>query len=369
MTFGHERTSDHFDGHVQRTFVGYADHRRIRKGAAGGGVITGLMWHLLKTGQVDGCVVCRMDPQRPWKGQVFVARTLDELLQSQQSKYIIIPVYTILQTLKEMKGRYAIAALPCQIHGLRLAQQKAPETVRNITILIGLFCASSLEPRVTKELLHSKGISLREIKWFEYRGGTWPGKIQVTLKNGLIRPLHVSNFKDGAINYLTFLYSPPRCQTCVDGSSEFADISVSDAWTRDTEGRYMYRAQSRLLARTGTGIRIIESAQKQGDLHIQDVSNDPNYQTHRLQARKKGVTAYIRIHRQRNRGKRVPLYDRDVTDVSGHQRRAERIESFIMRLARRESVRYLLWKYLSSRYGALIIKIRQWHKSRKYRPE
>ncbi|MDZ7724049.1 MAG: Coenzyme F420 hydrogenase/dehydrogenase, beta subunit C-terminal domain [candidate division KSB1 bacterium] len=369
ITFGHEQMTDHFDGHVQKTFVGYAENKAIRKGAAGGGVITGLMWHLLKSGQVDGCIVCRMNPGRPWEGEVFVARTLDELLQSQQSKYIVIPVNEVLQTLKSLEGQYAIAALPCQIHGLRLAEEKAPKTVSKISVLIGLFCASSLEPRVTDEMLRSKGIDKNDIKWFEYRGGDWPGKIRATLKNDTIRPLHYSNFKDGAINYLTYLYSPPRCQTCVDGSSEFADISVSDAWTRNARGRYLYKAQSRLLARTDRGVQVMQSAESAGDLLIQDVSEDQNYQTHKLHARKKGVTAYIRVHRLRKKGTPVPEYDRTVTDVSSQQERIERMESFIMRLARRtSSLRFALWSFLTSRYGVFIIKLRQWRKARKYRP-
>ena len=369
ITFGHDRMTDHFDGFVQKTYVGYAKQREIRKGAAGGGVITGLMWHLLKTEQVDGCIVCRMNPERPWEGQVFVARTLDELLQSQQSKYIIIPVNEILQTLKSLEGRYAVAALPCQIHGLRLAEEHAPAAVRKISVLIGLFCASSLEPWVTHEMLRSKGIPRDAVKWFEYRGGEWPGKIRATLKNRVIRPLHYSNFKDGAINYLTFLYSPARCQTCVDGSSEFADIAVSDAWTRDARGRYLYKAKSRLLARTDRGVEVMNSAEAAGDLIVEDVSRNPHYQTHRLHARKKGVTAYIRVRRQQRRGRAVPKYDRDITGAGRAQLRTERLESFMMNMARRKSLRYFLWSVLTSRYGIWIIKLRQWRKARKYRPQ
>ncbi len=61
---------------------------------------------------------------------------------------------------------------------------------------------------------------------------------------------------------MTQLYSPFRCQTCIDGSSEFSDISVSDAWTRDETGKYIFQSQSKLLVRTQKGLNILNNALK-----------------------------------------------------------------------------------------------------------
>ena len=59
-----------------------------------------------------------MNPKKPYHGEVFIARTYEELLESQQSKYIVIPVNAILKEVKDLPGKYAMAVLPCQIHGL-----------------------------------------------------------------------------------------------------------------------------------------------------------------------------------------------------------------------------------------------------------
>ena len=48
ITFGHANYDDSFDGEVLKTFVGYSTDDKIRGGGAGGGVITGLLWDLLK---------------------------------------------------------------------------------------------------------------------------------------------------------------------------------------------------------------------------------------------------------------------------------------------------------------------------------
>jgi len=366
-TFGHNNISINFDGHVQRTYVGHSGDGRIRKGGAGGGVVTALLWDLLKRGVVDGCVVTRMNPERPWHGEAFIARTYKELLASQQSKYIIIPVNAVLQEIRKQKGKFAIAALPCQIHGLRKVQKEKPSFMKKIHAIVGLFCASSLEPNVAEELMQCRNIDPQDIKNFNFRGGAWPGKIRAIMKNGQIKNLHYSNFKDGAINYLTYLYSPFRCQTCIDGASEFSDISVSDAWTRDESGNYLFQSQSKLLARTDIGVQIMEDAIASGSLVARDVSDDKNYRTHKLHTKKKGINAPIRVARLFHQGKAVPVYDRPVPQTTKEELRAERLESLIMSLGRRRATRFPLFKFLTSRYGIPFVKIRQYIKSRKYR--
>jgi coenzyme F420 hydrogenase subunit beta len=368
ITFGSRQDAGAFDGHVDRTFMGYAGDERIRAGGAGGGVITALLWSLLKSKRVDGCVVTRMNPKRPWEGEVFIARTYEELLESQQSKYIIIPVNRILRELRALEGKYAVAALPCQIHGLRLYSRKKTWVNQKIPLIIGLFCASSLEPCVTKEMLETRGLKPDDIANFAFRDGEWPGFIRAYVKgNPAPVHLHHSNFKDGAINYLTYLYSPARCQTCVDGSSEFSDISVSDAWTRDQTGAYMFRKQSKLLVRTAKGKEAMLAAMAAGDLVADDVTDNPQFKTHRLHTVKKGLKNYLRADRWRAKGLPAPMIDRPTPNNDFRDRLDERLESLAMWLGRHRWCRYPVFKFLTSRWGVPIIAARQWIKSRKYR--
>ena len=146
IVFGNSYDSTGFDGHVINTYVGYSKDQRLRSGGAGGGVVTSLMWDLMKNGEIDGCIVTRMDPKNPWIGKSFIARNFEDLLDSQGSRYMIIPVNSIFQELKSLSGHYAYAALPCQIHGFRLAAEKDPLLKKKIRIVIGLFCGGSLEP-------------------------------------------------------------------------------------------------------------------------------------------------------------------------------------------------------------------------------
>ncbi|MBW1634628.1 MAG: 4Fe-4S binding protein, partial [Deltaproteobacteria bacterium] len=83
QVFGEHFIDKGFDGWVDNTYVGYSTDEIIRKGGAGGGVVTGLLHHLLRTGQVDGCLVSRMNREKPWLGEPFIATTYEELCESQ----------------------------------------------------------------------------------------------------------------------------------------------------------------------------------------------------------------------------------------------------------------------------------------------
>lgn len=367
QVFGESFVDEGFDGRVRQTMVGYATDERFRAGGAGGGVVTGLMAHWLRSGAVDGCLVTRMNRERPWEGEPFIATTEEELRRSQGSRYHIIPVNALWAELQKRPGRYAAALLPCQMHGFRNLQRVQPELARRITHVVGLFCGGSLEPCLTQELMAMRGIRREDISDFQFRGGEWPGRMQVILRDGREKPLHYSNYKDGAYNYFTLLYMPERCQTCLDGSNEFSDLSVSDAWTRDEQGEYKFKNHSRILVRTPAGEQWIREAVDAGFLRVHDVTQDPNYRTHRMQTRRKGSLAPLRVERWKNAGRPVPEYDRTApADATRMERFNERMASAALRAGRWKPFRMAVMGFLTSRWAIPIIRIRLFLKKRKY---
>ncbi len=356
-----------FDGWVEKTYVGFSTDERLRRGGAGGGVVTGLLAHLLQSGAVDGCLVSRMKKDRPWEGEPFIATTYEELCESQGSRYHIIPMNTLWADLRKKPGRYAAAILPCQTHGFRNLQRHDPELAAQITHVVGLFCGGSLEPCLPTEMLTMRGIQRDQITDFQFRGGDWPGQMRAILKDGQARPLHYSNYKDGAYNYFTSLYMPERCQTCLDGSNEFADLSVSDAWTRDEQGEYKFKEHSRILIRTERGAALVREAAEAGALVVKDVTEDPSYRTHKMQTRRKGSLAPLRVARWKQAGRRVPEYDRTAPDdVTLKERITERCSSMLLRAGKWKPFRMAVMGFLTSRYAIPLIKLRLYLKKRKY---
>lgn len=367
QVFGERFMDEGFDGRVARTLVGYAADDGLRTGGAGGGVVTALLRHLLERGEVDGCLVTRMNPDRPWEGEPFLARTLDDLRRSQGSRYSIIPLNAIWAELRNLPGRFAAALLPCQVHGFRKLQKADPELAARIPYVIGLFCGGSLEPCLTTELLSVRGLRREDLSDFQFRGGEWPGRMQAVLRDGRVKPLHYSNYKDGAYNYFTSLYMPERCQTCLDGSNEFADLAVSDAWTRDEQGEYKFKSHSRILVRTKSGAALLRAAGDAGAVVLHDVSADPSYRTHKLQTRRKGALAPLRVARWAAAGRRVPTYDRPApADVIRRERWTERLSSALLRAGRWKPFRMAVMGFLTSAAAIPLIKIRLALKKRKY---
>lgn len=355
-----------FDGQYRDLFIGHAVDDSVHAQATGGGIVTALAIMLLETGEVDGCVVTRMRPDAPWMGEAYIATTRAELMQSPGSRYTVIPLNTTLQTIRENKGRYAVVGLPCHIHGIRKAQSRDPLLSRRIKVLLGIFCGGALEPVVVPELLRTKKIPLDSICNFEFRGGVWPGQMRAIFRDKPPQPVHYSNYKDGAYNYLIGIYLPPRCQICYDGSNLFADIAVGDAWTRDEGGNYKYRAQSRVLVRTEQGRSIIHRAIDDNVLKLQDVSQDPSYKTHKIRTRRKGLNAPLRYARWKKKGIPVPVYDRPVPDSTLKERMSERLVSMFLWTGRIDWLRYAMTKMLTSKAMVPLIKLRLWRKKRKY---
>lgn len=369
LTFGHRNDPNRFDGIVEETWIAHASDETMRNGGAGGGVITALLWDQLKHGDVDGCIVTRMNPEQPWRGEPFIARTYEDLLASQGSKYSIVPVNAIFQEVKEAGGRYAYAALPCQAHGFRKAVAEDPALGEQIVSVVGLFCGGGLEPYLVPELLRTKGVKVDDITDFQFRGGDWPGSMRAHMKDGSIRNMHYSNYKDGAYNYIVGMYLPKRCTTCLDGSCEFGDLAVSDAWTRDADGNYKFPRHSRILARNAGGVASLRKAIERGTLVGHDLADDPNFaaQTHHLQTKRKGMNAPLRVARLEKKGVLVPQYDRPTPESTRKERLTERVVSLFLWVGQHKWLRYPILKLLTSKAAVPLIVLRQWLKKRKYK--
>ncbi len=357
---------DSFDGHVLNTYVGYATANDTHETGTGGGIVTALAIDLLEQGEIDGCVVTRMRPDKPWMGEPYIARSREELMASQGSRYTIIPLNQMLAAIRVSKGRFAVIALPCHIHGLRKAIDSDPTLAEKLTTLLGIYCGGALEPIVVPELLKTKNIPFDQITDFQFRGGEWPGQMRAVFKDKPPHAVHYSNYKDGAYNYLIGIYLPKRCQICYDGSNLFADIAVGDAWTKNEDGNYKFNAQSRIMVRSTRGQAIINAALSRQVIEVQDVTKDPSYKTHTMRTKRKGMNAPLRVARWQAKGIPVPDYDRPTPESTSKERLLEQLVSMFLWTGQHQWLRYPIVKLLTSKAMVPLIKLRLWRKKRKY---
>jgi coenzyme F420 hydrogenase subunit beta len=358
-----------FDGLVRAAWIGHAADDDARRRGASGGVVTAILASMMAQGQVDACLVTRMKADQPWRAEAFIATTPDELWASQSSRYQIVPVNRLVAEILRLPGRVTAVTLPCQAHGLRMMMKKLPRLGEKIHYIVGLFCGGALESFFVPELLAANGLRHEHIGAFQFRGGDWPGQMRAILPDGATRPLHYSNYKDGLYNYVISLYMPPRCQTCLDGAAEFADISVGDAWGRDRGGHYRDPANSKVLIRTERGAALIAHALQAGAVVGDFVADRRLWATPPMQKKRKTIYAPLRLSRLRQKGIPVPTYilnnDRLWPQVGVGDIVRERGVSFLLLLGQSPLARRLILGFLTSKLAKPIIRWRSWMKKRR----
>lgn len=356
--FGIEQWPGDYTGHYQQAYAAHSTHQAVRRGGASGGVVTELLLYLLESGEIDGAIVTTIDKDNPRRAKSIIARTREELLEAQQSKYIVYPVNDILKTIRQNNGRFAYVGLPCQIQGLRKWLQMNKRMRDRILYIIGLFCLTTFETPIIDELYAIKGNRRKKLKDFRFREGKWPGNICAIYKDGHYQKLHYSNFKDGAINYLTQLYTPYRCQMCTDGTAEFADLSVADAWMRNAEKDYLYPAMSTVLLRTETGSNLFKRAVEHKRLEAYALRREDVYNTYLTLETNKKINARLRAMRRQRKHKSIPVYDEPMLHVSLSNRWHELKSTLYQSLGRQKTARRFMIRILLSKFMLPLVKIR-----------
>ena len=243
--------------------VAYASDNNIRNNSSSGGVVSSLLIFLLRTKIVDGVVCIRMNPDKPWQPQPFIAKTPEEVLAAQGSKYCLVQTNMILRTLNEAKNknkRFAFVGLPCQVQGLRKMQQQG--LCKNVSLVIGLFCGWNMSYKGTEYILDKFSIDKKNVTQLKYRAGKWPGGFFVGT-NGYDKTDIAHNSKGitlekSAYDFPNMMFIPKRCIVCSDYMSEYADISVGDCWING------YKSSSSVLLRTALGEDIYKRAVDSG---------------------------------------------------------------------------------------------------------
>ncbi len=289
-------------GHATSWHVSWAADDAIRAAGASGGSITAMARHLLENNIVQG-VACLIDhPDDPLVPRAVIATDWDTLQQSQQSKYSLAPLNTVLREVAAFEGQVALVALPDQVHALRKLEALQHPVMEKISVILGSYCGAIQHFTAISAFLRKQGLpDLDAVAQVEYRAGAWPGKLRVTMRDGQI--LELDKFY---ANYMTLFYSVERSMLCVDLSNELADISFGDAWAPRYEERH--EGFSLLAVRTPRGEAIFQECTDAGVIRNEatDLDDALSMHSHGLYNKKYAVWSRMRLRRWM--GKPVPDY-------------------------------------------------------------
>ena len=256
---------DDLQGYVENTYVAHALDKDTRHSGASGGLITALLLYLLEKGRIDGAALVGADQDAPYRSKGILACSPEEIRACAQSKYCVTPSMDVLREIRQKEGRFAVVALPCQIHGLKKLALADPKLYRKIEVIFGLYCSCTMEPNGHIEAMEAVGIKRDEVAAFEFRGGGWPGGMFVYKKDKSTVSLHPAQAYGTVVNVMFRLFGCHRCHLCIDGLAQFADLSFGDFWAFDYAGELNTLECCTLVSqRSKKGLQILMDAEKDG---------------------------------------------------------------------------------------------------------
>lgn len=236
-------------GELSVAFIGCSCNDGVRVSAASGGMVSEVLIYLLDQGLIDGAIVTRMNSQHPLESETFIARSREEILSAQKSKYCPVAVCSILKEVLASQERYAFVGLPCHVAGVRKAALYNQKITNCLPYILGLFCSRTPNAHATRHLLYNLSIDPHDVQSIDYRGDGHPGKLRIRKKNGTERVIDHLDYKYWGYTFFKF-FKPVRCWLCPDHSAELADISFADNWTGLAPFRGDNKGSSTIVART-----------------------------------------------------------------------------------------------------------------------
>ena len=323
-------------GPYQAIYLGHAADERIRRRAASGGIITALLVHLLETGRVEAALVVRVGLATPECAGATLARSRDELLAASQSAYEVLPTLHLLPRISATAGPVAAVALPEQAAAIRMLQAAGHPAAAKIQFLAGPYVGTNMYRGAVRAFLAGHGVRAEEeVSSLEWRAGEWPGRLRVRLADG--RCFEAPKFY---YNYLTPFYLARNTLITPDFTNELADVSVGDAWSRELEAAS--GGHSVVIARSEAGRLLIEEMRRAGLVKLEQIPAERAIamHAHMIDFKKRG--AFLRLERERRRGRPVPVYGYRPAAIPAGRRIAERFIAGFLWIARRRTLLHLL---------------------------
>jgi len=273
--FPETKHSDVYSGRFQSAYVGYAAEEDFRAQGSSGGMVTWVATELLRKGLIDGVahVIASDDPQKD--GNYFhyrISKNENEIREGAKSRYYPVELSSVLKTIAEIPGRYAVVGIPCYIKAVRLLQQNNPIFRDRIKYTLGLFCGHMKSARFVESFAWQMDVPAKEIAKVEFRykdpsrPANWYNAM-LTLKNGQVVRKDWWHLADGDWGAGFFMNN--ACNFCDDVTSETADVSFGDAWVEpySSDGK----GTNVVVIRSAEIQNIVDSAIKEGRLHLQEV--------------------------------------------------------------------------------------------------
>lgn len=247
-------------GAVKGLYMTRTKDPRLRSHAQHGGTVSALVALALKKGLIDTAVLA--EGKDDHSSESVAVSDPNQVSSFSGSKFSVAPTVAKFNELSQGDpSKIGVVATPCQALALaRMRVRPQPgdeERVKNLELVIGLFCGWALSLKKLTRLIEDK-VGQTSVQGMDIP----PSKhrvMEIKTENSTMEiPI------DEVLQCLR-----ESCRYCYDLTCEFADISVGSA--RSPEGWAVDRGWNQVLVRTDKGQKLLDLARAENILEFKEV--------------------------------------------------------------------------------------------------
>lgn len=281
-------------GYYREIVLAQAIDPKIRELSHSGGVVTAILSQAMEDRIIDSAIISEAEPYAPLKLKPQISLVPDDVLSSVDSKFSASSVAKAFGSAVREYGKTKIAfvGVPHQILAIRKLEAWEHKIMSSLDVTIGLFCLwvfslNQLLSYLEKELGVQHSDIIRMDLTDKYSVHTSQKDIDIPIDE--IMP-HIMN----------------KCKTCMDFTSELADISVG--------GAAPLKDWSALVIRTKKGEDLFRNALEGEAIRTMKIEEQKDVFTHLLSmAMHKKRIALDEVTRLKRKGLAIPPIDHALT--------------------------------------------------------
>ncbi|MEM2885032.1 MAG: Coenzyme F420 hydrogenase/dehydrogenase, beta subunit C-terminal domain [Thermoproteota archaeon] len=280
-------------GHYRKILLAQATDERTREMSRGGGVVTAILAQAIEDGMIDSAVTSESEPQAPLKLKPRISLVPDDVLSAIDSKFTASSVAKAFGSAVRDYGKAKIAfvGVPHQVLAIRKLEAWEHKIMSSLEVTVGLFClwVFSLN-KLLRHLERELGLRHSDVVRMDLTD-----KYEILTSGGTVR-IPVEKIRRHVLN---------KCRTCMDFTSELADISVG--------GAPPLRGWSTVIIRTGKGQELFKNALERKVVRATGIEEHEEAFEHLMFAAiQKKKLALREAKRLRARGLSIPPADLDL---------------------------------------------------------